>query len=55
MPPMPPLWVWKLYRDIIPLVKCLTINPIDMDALEDIERINNKIEVKSEGDKEALK
>lgn len=52
---MPPLWVRKLYEDATPSVGRLTIDPIDMDALEDVERINNEIEVKSKGDKEALK
>ena len=52
---MPPLQVRKLYRDITPLVKRLTINLIDINTLEDIKKINNKIEVKSKGDKEALK
>ena len=52
---MPLLWVQNLYKDAIPLVKRLIVNPINIDILEDIERINNKIEVKSKGDKEALK
>jgi hypothetical protein len=52
---MPPLWVQKLYRDTTLLIKRLTINSIDIDALKDIKRINNKIKVKSEGDKKALK
>ena len=52
---MPPLWVQELYKDAIPLVKRLIIDPIDIDALEDIERINKEIEVKSKGDKELLK
>ena len=45
----------ELYKEAIPLVKCLIINLIDIDALEDIERINKEIEVKSKGDKELLK
>ena len=53
MPLIPLLWVRKLYKDATPLVKHLTINPIDIDALEDIKGINNKI--KSKGGKEALK
>jgi hypothetical protein len=48
---MPPLWVWELYKDTMPLIKCLIIDLIDIDALKDIENINNKIEVKSEGNK----
>jgi len=49
------LWVQELYKNAIPLVKHLIINLIDMGALEDIERINKEIEVKSKGDKELLK
>jgi len=52
---MPPLWMRTLYKDAIRLVKRLIINQIDINALEDIEKINNKIEVKSKGDKEELK
>jgi hypothetical protein len=47
--------VRKLYKDAIPLVKRLIINLIDINTLEDIEKINNKIEVKSKRDKEELK
>ncbi len=49
------LWVQELYKNAIPLVKHLIINLIDMGALEDIERINKEIEVKSKGDKELSK
>jgi len=49
--------VQKLYKDTIPLVKRLIVNLINIDTLEDIDRINKEreIEVKNKGDKELSK
>jgi len=47
--------VRKFYKDAIPEIKRLAIDLINLDILEIIEEINNKIEVKSKGDKEVLK
>lgn len=52
MPLMPPLQVRNFYKDAVLEVRRFIIDPIDINALKNIEKINNKIKAKSNGDKE---